>query len=153
MPVALLARPRQKTPRLRRIERTLDILERRFVRAVRRLLQDRVQELRPTVEQALATGRMDNLTLPRAGAYERLLVAFVVEAFGAGMGHGQAEVDDLRKRQTRRARLAGPDGEPVVPERAVAGCGGRQRGGGAEGEAGGAEGGAWTSRSRSEGGS
>ena len=35
------------------------------------------------------------------------------------MGHGQAEVDDLRRNQARRARLAGPDGEPVVPEGAV----------------------------------
>lgn len=119
MPLATLSRPRQKTPRLRRIERTLDTLERRFVRAVRRLLADRVRELEPVVERALATGRMDNLTLPKPGAYERLLVAFVVEAYGAGMGHGQAEVDDLRRRQTRRARLAGPDGEPVVPEGAV----------------------------------
>ncbi len=119
MPLATLSRPRQKTPRLRRIERTLDTLERRFVRAVRRLLADRVRELEPVVEQVLATGRMDNLTLPEPGAYERLLVAFVVETYGAGMGHGLAEVDDLRKRQTRRARLAGSDGEPVVPEGAV----------------------------------
>ena len=35
------------------------------------------------------------------------------------MGHGQAEVDDLRRNQARRALLAGPDGEPVVPEGAV----------------------------------
>ncbi len=119
MPLVTLSRPRQKTPRLRRIERTLDTLERRFVRAVRRLLVDRVRELEPVVEQALATGRLDNLTLPEPGAYERLLVAFVVEAYGAGMGHGQAEVDDLRRNQARRALLAGPDGEPVVPEGAV----------------------------------
>ena len=118
MPLAMQARPRQKTPRLRRIERTLDSLEKRFLRAVRKLLAERVRDLQPAVEQAVATGRMDNVSLPRPGAYAGLVETLAIEGYGAGLGNGVAEVEDLRKRKPRTVQLK-VDGQPVVPEDAL----------------------------------
>lgn len=119
MPLATLARPRPKTPRLRRIERTLDSLEKRFLRAVRKLLAERVRDLRPAVERMVATGRLEDVPLPQPGAYTALVERLAVEGYGAGLGHGVSEVEELRRRVPRRVRLA-VDGQPVVPEDALA---------------------------------
>lgn len=108
--------------RYRRIEQTLDRLEARFVRAVRTLQQERLADLRPLVRATLEGGSLEPLgALDLGKGYEALLVRFLVETLGAGLGHGQSELDDIRARGRRvRALFRGEaDGEPVVPDAAV----------------------------------
>ena len=108
--------------RYRRIEQTLDRLEARFVRAVRTLQQERLADLRPLVRATLEGGSLDPLgALDLGKGYEALLVRFLVETLGAGLGHGQSELDEIRARGRRvRALFRGEaDGEPVVPDAAV----------------------------------
>ena len=114
-------------PRLQRQMRILDRWEREFLAAVRKLLAARVNALEPVVKAALEPGGekvIEKLGRLRAlpGDYLPLLERYVGHLLVEGMVQGRSDVEFLRSRLQRRGvRLAARvDGEPVVPEEAIA---------------------------------
>ena len=107
--------------------RILDRWEREFLAAVRKLLAARVKALEPVVKAALEPGGekvIEKLGRLRAlpGDYLPLLERYVGHLLVEGMVQGRSDVEFLRSRLQRRGvRLAARvDGEPVVPEEAIA---------------------------------
>lgn len=102
-----------------RIKRTLDSLEARFVRSGLRLQAERVQALRPVVEETLRRG-MVPATIDLDGNFMDLVEAYVGQVLVEGIVQGDADV----RAEERRARAAGVnlkvDGEAVIPKEAIA---------------------------------
>lgn len=102
-----------------RIKRTLDSLEARFVRSGLRLQAERVQALRPVVEEALRRGLVP-ATINLEGNFLDLVEAYVGQVLVEGIVQGDADV----RAEERRARAAGVnlkvDGEAVIPKEAIA---------------------------------
>jgi len=102
-----------------RIKRTLDAFEARFVRGGLRLQAERVQALRPVVEEALRRGLVP-ATIDLEGNFLDLVEAYVGQVLVEGIVQGDADV----RAEERRARAAGVnlkvDGEAVIPKEAIA---------------------------------
>ena len=102
-----------------RIKRTLDSLEARFLRSGLRLQSERVQALRPVVEEALRRGLVP-ATIDLEGNFLDLVEAYVGQVLVEGIVQGDADV----RAEERRARAAGVnlkvDGEAVIPKEAIA---------------------------------